>query len=325
LVNSTFEINEFISKFIKLLCQLLKADEGNISILDSSKEYSIYKTKIGKNGIRVFDRKTKISDPTERKVIKHSNIINRKGFLSVPLISDDIIGIITLKKKKGGFQSFDQELIMTISTQAVIAIKNLELYQEQQNIITGTIKSMLDLLDSRFSEYTHSECFLKIIEETASRMHLNEEERLSLKYASMLHDMGKINIPHEIITKSTTLTGAEYKVIKQHPLKSTQIIKHLKILKPAVPIIFHHHERFDGTGYPSRLKGEKIPIGSRIMAVADAFDAMVFGRPYKKKITLENALNEIKTNAGTQFDPKVVNEFLKAVSSKKIKKCLNKI
>lgn len=92
-----------------------------------------------------------------------------------------------------------------------------------------------------------------------------------------------------------------------------------------MPIVFHHHERFDGKGYPSRLKGNRIPLGSRIMAVVDAFDAMVFGRPYRKKLSIETAVKEIKENSGSQFDPKVVNEFLKVVSNKKIKKYLKKI
>jgi len=132
-------------------------------------------------------------------------------------------------------------------------------------------------------------------------------------------------IPHEIIKKSSTLTGKECKLIKQHPVKSAKIIKHLKILKPAMPIIFHHHERFDGTGYPSRLKGNRIPLGSRIMAVVDAFDAMVFGRPYRKKVSIDTAIKEIRKNSGSQFDPKIVNEFLKAISNKKIKKHLKNI
>ena len=325
LINSTFEMKEFLGKFTKLLCQIIKADAGSIFILDSNKNHSIYRSKFDKKGILISEKRLKIKNRLEKKIIKKSSILRKRNFLAIPLISDDIIGIISLRRKKRHFEEFDQELIMTISAQAVMAIKNLELYQEQQKIITGSIKSMLTLLDSRFPAYAHSDFFLKIVDVMANRMHLNEENKQSLKYASMLHDMGKINIPYKIITKSTTLTGKEYKLIKQHPVKSAQIIKHLKILKPAVPIIFHHHERFDGTGYPSHLKGSRIPLGSRIMAVVDAFDAMVFGRPYRKKINIKTALGEIKKNSGSQFDPKVVNEFLKVISSKKIKKSLKNI
>ncbi len=324
LINSTFEMKEFLVKLTRLPCQVVKAREGSIIILDQSKKYSIYRAKVdGKCGT-ISEKKVKIRNRLEKLIIKRDSILNQNTSLAIPLISDDTIGIIFLKKDSGIFQEFDQELIMMMSAQAVTAIKNLDLYQEQQKIITGTLRSMLTLLDNQFPKYTHSDCFLKIMEEMAKQMHLEEESRQSLKYASMLHDMGKINIPYEILTKSTTLTE-EFKLIRQHPAKSRQIIKHLKILKPAMPIIFHHHEKFDGTGYPSRLKGDRIPLGSRIMSVVDAFDAMVFGRPYRKKLDVNSAIEEIKKNSGSQFDPKVVNEFLKVVSCKKIKKCLNRI
>jgi len=325
LINSTFELKEFLVKFAKLICHIIRTDTANILICDVTKKHSVYRAKYDKEGFHVSEKKLKIRNRLERKVIKKSIAIRKRNFLAMPLISDDTIGMVMLKRKKGSFEDFDQELLTIITAQAVMAIKNLELYQEQQNIINGTLRSMLTLLNSRFPTYQHSDSFLKIIDEMSQRMHLNEESRQSLKYASILHDMGKINIPYKIITKSTTLTGEEYKIIKQHPVKSAQIVKHLKILKPAMPIIFHHHERFDGTGYPSRLKGSKIPLGSRIMAVVDAFDAMVFGRPYKKKINTETALNEIKKNSGSQFDPRVVNEFSKIISRKKIKKYLKKI
>lgn len=325
LINSTFELREFLLRFSKLICQIAKADSVSIVTLDTSKNYSVYRARFDKKGSHVSEKKIKIKNRLEKRIIKNGSILRRRNFLAFPLISDDTMGVIILKKKNDCFDEFDQELTMTICGQAIMAIKNLELYQEQQKIISGTIKSMLTLLGSRFPAYTHSQVFLKIIEEMANRTHLTEEGRQSLRYASMLHDMGKINMPYKLITKSSTLTGKEYKLIKQHPIKSAQIIKHLKILKPAMPIIFHHHERFDGTGYPSQLKGDRIPLGSRIMAVVDAFDAMVFGRPYRKKVDIETAIKEIKANSGSQFDPKIVNDFLRVISNKKIKKYLKRI
>ncbi|MFC1709425.1 HD-GYP domain-containing protein [Candidatus Omnitrophota bacterium] len=322
LINSTYELKEFLLKLSKVLCHILRADSCNILILDSTKKRSAYRAKFDNKVSYISEKKLKIKNRLEKKIIKRGMVFRKKNLLAIPLISDDSMGFIMLRKKKGLFEDFDQELIMTLSAQAIMAIKNLELYQEQQKIISGTIRSMLTLLDNRFPTYAHSDRFLKIISELAHRLRLNEEDRQSLKYAGLLHDMGKINMPYRIITKSSTLTGEEYKVVKQHPIRGTQIIKHLKILKPAMPIIFHHHERFDGKGYPSGLKGSRIPLGSRIMAVVDAFEAMVFGRPYRKKISTETALKEIKKNSGSQFDPKVVNEFLKVISSKKIKKFL---
>jgi HD-GYP domain-containing protein (c-di-GMP phosphodiesterase class II) len=134
----------------------------------------------------------------------------------------------------------------------------------------------------------------------------------------MLHDTGKVDIPLEILTKTTKLTPKEYKIIKTHPLKGAQILRPLQILKPVIPIIMHHHERYNGTGYPSKLKKGQIPQGARIMAVADAFEAMVYGRPYRERMSVDIAVREIKKKSGTQFDPKVVEAFLKV--AKKIGK-----
>jgi HD-GYP domain-containing protein (c-di-GMP phosphodiesterase class II) len=134
-----------------------------------------------------------------------------------------------------------------------------------------------------------------------------------LRYASLLHDAGQIMIPDEILKKPKKLTGEEYEIVKRHPLKGVEIIKPMDILKPVIPIILHHHEKFDGTGYPNGLKGKEIPLGSRIMAVVDAFIAMVSKQPYRERISVREALAEIKRYGGTQFDPYVVDAFVQTV------------
>jgi HD-GYP domain-containing protein (c-di-GMP phosphodiesterase class II) len=126
-----------------------------------------------------------------------------------------------------------------------------------------------------------------------------------------LHDAGKIEVPVQILTKTTKLTPEEFQIMKRHPEQGAELLKHFQQLKPVIPIIMHHHEKYDGSGYPSRLKKGQIPLGARIMAVADAFEAMVYGRPYRERINFDNALREIKNKSGTQFDPKVVDAFLK--------------
>jgi HD-GYP domain-containing protein (c-di-GMP phosphodiesterase class II) len=126
----------------------------------------------------------------------------------------------------------------------------------------------------------------------------------------------------KILTKTTKLTPKEFSIIKRHPLKGAQILRHLQILKPVIPIIMHHHEKYDGTGYPSRLKKGQIPAGARIMAVADAFEAMVYGRPYRERVDINLAIKEIKKKSGTQFDPKVVEAFLKVAKRINTKKYL---
>jgi putative nucleotidyltransferase with HDIG domain len=223
---------------------------------------------------------------------------------------------VILKRRKNDppFDKFDQEILVTMCEQSVIGIRNLQLYEEQQKIVLGSIKSLITLLDTRVpQEYTHSPYFSKLVTAIGEQMYLDEKQIESLKYASLLHDAGKIDIPSEILTKTSKLTPREYNIIKRHPLKGAQILRHLQILKPVIPIIMHHHERFDGSGYPSGLKKGQIPQGARIMAVADAFEAMVYGRPYRERKNVNEAIKEIKKKSGSQFDPRVVEAFLKII------------
>jgi len=273
----------------------------------------------------IIDKKTKISSRIENKIIKTSSSVREKHLLGLPLVNEDIIGLIILRRDKKDiqFDIFDQEVLMTIAEQAIIGIRNLQLYEEQQKIVLGSIKSLASLLDMRIpQEYTHSPYFNRMVTATAHQMHLDERQIESLKFASLLHDAGKANIPLEILTKKTKLTPKEFGIIRSHPLKGAQILRPIQVLKPVIAIIMHHHEKYDGTGYPSRLKKCQIPLGARIMAVADAFEAMVYGRPYRERMKIDAAIKEIKKKSGTQFDPKVVEAFLKIVKKINTKKYL---
>jgi len=214
-------------------------------------------------------------------------------------------------------------MLMTVGEQAIIGVKALQLYEEQQRIVLGSIKSLVTLLDIRVpQEYTHSPYFSHLVMMLAHQMHLDEKQVESLKFASMLHDAGKADIPMEILTKTSKLTVKEYNIIKKHPVTGAQMLKHLQVLRPAIPIIMHHHEKYNGTGYPSRLKKNQIPLGARVMSVADAFEAMVYGRPYRERMDIPSAVKEIKKKSGTQFDPRVVEAFEKVVKKIKTKNYL---
>jgi len=250
-----------------------------------------------------------------------------KNKLCVPLINEDIIGAIYLMDKIDGapFDEFDREILMTLSEQAAIAIKNAQLYQEQENITIGSIKSLAAVLDTHDpGTYRGKESFIKITLAIGKELNLSVEDLRSLHYATILHDAGQIAFPDKLRKKSNKLTGKEYRIIKRHPHKSVSIIKHLDFLKPVVPIILHHHENYDGSGYPKGLKGERIPLGARIMAVAGAFNAMITKRPYRRKVDVQSAIKEIKKNSGTQFDPHVVKIFLKVIQSGEIEMLLKK-
>ena len=314
LINSTYELKDLISRLSRLVCQIFNARSCLIILLDPTKKNSVYKYLISKGNKYVEDKKIRIANPIEKRIVRTGSSLRREKLLAMPLVCDDVIGMIIVRRGKYdlAFDKFEVEVLNTLAEQATIGIKNLQLYEEQQKIVLGSIKYLVTLLDIRVpQEYTHSPYFSRLVVSIAHQMHLDEKQIESLKYASLLHDTGKVDIPMEILTKTTKLTPREYKIIKSHPLKGAQILRPLQALKPVIPIIMHHHEKYDGTGYPSRLKKGQIPQGARIMAVADAFEAMVYGRPYRERIDINSAIKEIKKKSGTQFDPKVVDAFLK--------------
>jgi diguanylate cyclase (GGDEF)-like protein/PAS domain S-box-containing protein/putative nucleotidyltransferase with HDIG domain len=177
--------------------------------------------------------------------------------------------------------------------------------------------ALLRAVDAR-DHYTevHSQNVSKYALETGRLMGLQEEELEVLRYAGLLHDIGKIGVSQEILTKKSSLTEREFEVLKKHPSIGANILKDVRFLEKEIPIILHHHERYDGTGYPQGLKGREIPLGARIMAVADAFDAMTTDREFKRKLALAEAVAELKRGSGSQFAPEIVEIFVTFIETK---------
>jgi putative nucleotidyltransferase with HDIG domain len=326
-INSTFELKELINRLSRLCCQIINTSECKIIVLDATKKFSVLKCTASDHKKCIVEKKEKIEIVLEKNILKNLATVRRENLLAMPMISEDIVGMVILKRNKGApaFESYDQELLTTIIEQAIIGIKNLQLYDEQQKIVLGSVKSLVTLLDTRVpQEYTHSPYFSRLVTSIAVQMHLDEKQVESIKYASLLHDAGKADIPLDILKKKTKLTKREFDIIKRHPEKGAEILRSFQILRPVIPIIMYHHEKYNGTGYPSKLKKGQIPLGARIMSVADAFEAMVYGRPYRERMDIHGALREIKKKSGTQFDPKVVDAFLKVIKRIKTKNYLSR-
>ena len=323
LLTSTLDLDELIERIARLTSQVMRSRHCSIMLLDESRKYLIPKAAIDlKNNVSKSHKKfkkIKIGVKITGKVAKTGKAHLARNLVCVPLIEEDIIGIICASHKinNAAFNKFDLEILLTLAEQAVIAIKNAQHYEEQKKMVYGSIKSLGALLDAKsLHTFNHSEQFVKIVLDIAEEMGLSRKDIRNLRYAALLPDTGRYSIPDEILKKQDNLSKKDYDIIKKQHLESLKILEPLEFLKPAMPIIIYHHERYDGSGYPKRLKGEKIPIGARIMAVADAFEAMVSARPYKDtKTPISQALKEIENNRGTQFDPKVVDAFM--VISKK--------
>ena len=216
------------------------------------------------------------------------------------------------------------QYIINLTKRASLNIENQMLYESIYSNVLDTFRSLVASVQVR-DHYTEEHCsrVADLSVKIAKEMNRSGREIESLKIAGMLHDVGKIAIPDNILLKPGKLTFAEFGVIKTHSEVGERILKPILLFDEERNIILHHHEKYDGTGYPSKLKKMKIPIGARIMAVADAFDAMVYGRPYRERVSVKDALEEIKKYSGTQFDPVIVKSLIKILHNKKLKKYLN--
>jgi len=237
-----------------------------------------------------------------------------KSILMFPLSSkESLTGIFTLfyPKEAGELEREEIEVVGAIAAQAALAIENAALYEDIEKSYFSTVKALAKAIEVK-DPYTHghSERVTEYALMIADALGLDERERQKLKYAATLHDIGKIGIAGRVLNKPGALTSEEYMHVKTHPLLGDTIIEPVEFLQGPRPIILHHHERYDGKGYPDGLMGEDIPLSARILAVADAFEAMRSDRPYRKALSLEDALEELKRNSGTQFDPRVVQVFL---------------
>lgn len=182
----------------------------------------------------------------------------------------------------------------------------------QRRNIMRTINALVSAID--FKDHltrSHSDGVKQYACAIARRMGMPEKEIAGLQEACKVHDLGKIGVHDNILTKPDKLTEEEYKEIKLHSLAGAVILKPFHFLDKVVKMVRQHHERFDGKGYPDGLKGEKICLAARIMAVADSFEAMTSDRTYRKRMSLEDAIEELKKYKGTQFDPDVVEVFIK--------------
>ena len=227
-----------------------------------------------------------------------------------------------LSRKEKNNIVIDREKIKNLDKQIALLNKKVDegakntasLYRDLQQSYMRSIKALAQALDMR-DEYTHShsENVTKYAVAIGEEMGLSFQDIKDIRDACGLHDIGKIGIRDSILSKEGELTEAEWRLMREHPMKGAVILQHLG-LKNVIELVKQHHEHYNGNGYPAGKKGEEIPLGARIISLADSYDAMTSERAYKnRRFSQEEALQEIKQNGGTQFDPKVVAVFLKII------------
>ena len=235
-----------------------------------------------------------------------------KLFLSL-IIKDECIGFMSVGGRRGnGKFSEDEIFLLKLITEKVSTkIENRMLYESLYNSILHTLSSLIIAINRRDS-YTEGHCgrVTSVSQTLAEVMGLSDYRKHVIRIVGPVHDLGKIGIPDAVLLKPERLTAEEYEVMKDHSVYGEEIMKGFEILTEEAHVIRHHHERYDGKGYPDGLSSDDIPICCRLIAVCDAYDAMTTDRPYKKALSKKDAMIEIKRCSGSQFDPDVVSGFL---------------
>ncbi len=328
-ISSTLKLDDILQTILDFSIKISGAGRGSIMLLDKKKRIFFIKIPYDKSEKNIEEItfaenentigwvvKSKkflyIEDLENDKHFSKIKIIRRriKQLLIIPIIVEDkVIGVINLENTSLSPDTID--LLRSFSEGAAVAINNARLYQKIQDSYFEIAKALAQAIEAK-DPYTHghSERVMEYTVSIAKKLNLSVEEKELLKYAAMLHDIGKIGVKGIILNNSKSLTIREYDEVKKHPLIGEGIIKPIALLQPIRPFIRHHHEWYNGKGYPDKLSGENIPLGARILAVADAYDAMKSDRPYRKALTEETAVQELIQGSGTQFEPKLAEVFL---------------
>lgn len=300
------------------------------SMIDSNNAHNSLFKGIGRYN-RTIEEFMTMLDPEIMEHIGYSRTIKKaersKDGIILPLINelDQTNGVIYIEsdmyedalKLLEIYSAQSASAISNAFLHSMVNIKNDELnrtYEELRKTYIDTIEALRLTVDAK-DEYTrgHSDRVAFFAIKVGKALNLPEEELETLRVAGVFHDIGKISTTDEILKKTDKLSGQEYEIIKQHPLKGAHILSAVSMFEDAVPIVKCHHEWFDGTGYPYGIKGEEIPYLGRILSVADAFDAMTSTRHYRSKLDLSNAKEQLVKGAGTQFDKTVTDMFVPVI------------
>lgn len=334
--SSTLDIDTLLNIILQKAEELMDAEASSVFRIDEEKKELYFITARGEKGKEVKEiripmgkgivgwvaqhkKPLLVPDVTKDSrwfsgVDKKTKFVTR-SILAVPLmVKGKIIGVAEVLNKRGGkkFTKDDLEMYMSLANQMAIAIENASLYKELDELFLSSIRAIVEAVDAK-DPYTkgHSARVVEYALLIGEGMNLDKEALKDLELSAVLHDVGKIGIPDRILSKPGLLNEEEYLYMKRHPEFGAEIVEPIRKLKDLVPNILHHHEKYNGTGYPMGLKGKEIPLGARIIAIADSFDAMTSDRPYRPRMETSVAIGEIKKNRRIQFDPEIADIFIK--------------
>ena len=342
LLNSTLDQNVVRKMAMEAITRLMNAEVGSLLLVDEENKELYFEVALGDKGERVKEIRLKIGEGIAGWVAEHGNPLLlqdvrkdprfyksadqktefvTRDMVCVPVkVKDKVIGVLqAINRAEGVFTEDDVELFQLFSNQVAIALDNARLYEEIRETFFATAEALAEAIEKR-DPYTggHTKRVVNYCLVAAKYMNLTPEELEILKLSAILHDVGKIGVEDRILRKPGNLDDEEAKIMKMHPLLGAEIMRHIRQLKDLIPGMLHHHERPDGKGYPEGLKGRDIPIVARIISAADTYDAMTTNRPYRKGLSHKTAIDEIKKEAGAQFDKEVAEAFVKAFEAGEI-------
>ncbi len=332
---STHDPNELHRKVLDYCARLSKSDGGALMFLDSNHRLAVFEA-LGEEYRREVFEEDFFRAASGRTIVQGKPLTVFPGengsdnglpdlppsvgsYVSFPLkTSQRTIGVLNLVRRAGSrpFSDLDLQTITVLASHAGVSIENVRLYQNIRDNYLKTVRGFALAVEIK-DRYTHghSENVMKYAVVLARKLGLSMAEIEKVKYAGLLHDVGKIGVSELILNKPGKLSLEEFEEIKKHPGLGARILSDVPFLKPLVSMILHHHEYYDGSGYPEGLSGESIPHGARILGVCDAFEAMTSHRPYRKAMTSERAMSILDENKGRQFDPAIAETFLQLLRS----------
>jgi HD-GYP domain-containing protein (c-di-GMP phosphodiesterase class II) len=264
----------------------------------------------------VIERETIIREEGEDLAIEREAPADHEieNLIAIPVyVEDEFSGAVVCANGER-FDDHDEEVLLALGDQAGAVLRNSQLHGDLRAAYLGTVRMLAEALEAKDPHLGgHGRDATEFADVVAERLDFDARRREELRFAALLHDVGKIGISERILLKPDRLTDEEYAVIKLHPRIGYRLVQQVPALEPISLAVLHHHERYDGRGYPAGLSGEEIPLEARIIAVMDAFSAMTADRPYQAAKPVEEACAELEQNAGTQFDPQVVRLFVEAV------------
>jgi len=334
-IGSVPRMTQMLEQVIKMTQQTLNAAAASVLLYGDNENELFFEVASGPVGQEL--RKLKVSSEkgiagqvarTGRPLIVNSvsndpyferNVDEATGFITrslvcVPLmVQRRIMGVMEVLNKLDGsdFDERDLEAVVSVAATAAMAIENTRLHETVLDAYKSTIMTLAETIDAKHP-YTrgHSQRVKEYALLGGASLSLTPEEIETLEYAATLHDIGKIAIDASILNKPGALSESELNIIREHPVIGATLLKKIQFLEKAGDLVLYHHERYDGKGYPAGLKGERIPLGARIIAVADAFDTMTTNRSYRPAMTVDQAFSEIYGCSGTQFCPTAIAAFI---------------